>query len=64
MPSAYSHLKNLTATPVQITVTAAITVMGIHAFSVGKPRKVDFISSIPCVNGKTLTIFCITERLF
>lgn len=55
---AYSHLKNLTAIPVQITVTATITTTGNHTFSISKPRKVDFISWIPCVNGKMLTIFC------
>lgn len=54
-----SHLKNFTAILVHITVTAAITATGIHPFFVVKPRKADFISSMPCVSGKTLTIFCI-----
>lgn len=55
----YSHLKNLTAIPVQTTETADITTTGSHQFSAGKPRNADFISSIPCVNGNMLTIFCI-----
>ena len=55
----YSHLKNLTAIPVQTIATADITTTGSHQFSAGKPRNADFISSIPCVNGNMLTIFCI-----
>lgn len=55
----YSHLKNLTAIPVQTIATVDIIMTGSHLFSSGKPRNADFISSIPCVNGNMLTIFCI-----
>lgn len=44
-------------------VTAAITTIGNQAFSIGKPRKADFINRIPCVIGKTHTIFCITAGI-
>lgn len=44
----------------QITVTATIAAIGNHTFSVGKPRKADFINIIPCAIGKIPTIFCIT----
>ena len=44
-------------------VTITITTIGNQVFGVGKPRKVDFISWIPCVIGKTLTIFCITAGI-
>ena len=45
--SPYSHLKNLTPTPAQITVTAAITAADNRQFSAGKPRKAAFISAMP-----------------
>lgn len=41
---SYSHLKNITAIAAQTTVTATITVIGTHTFSIDKPRKVDFIN--------------------
>lgn len=41
---SYSHLKNLTAIPVQIAVTATIITIGNPIFSIGKSRKIDFIS--------------------
>ena len=41
---SYSHLKNLIEIPVQIAVTAIITMIGNKAFSIGNPRKVDFIN--------------------
>ena len=43
----------------QTTVTAAKTVTGSNTFRTGKPRNADFISIMPCVSGKKLTIFCI-----
>ena len=42
-----------------MTVTDDITTIGSHIFAAGKPRNVNFISQIPWVSGKTLTIFCI-----
>lgn len=59
----YSHLKNLTAITVQIIATAAMTAMGNHMFPSFRPRKADFISLMPCVRGKTLTIFCIAAGM-
>ena len=56
----YSHLKKRTASPEQTTVTPAITATGSKTFSPVSPRKVFFISAIPCVKGKKLTHFCIT----
>ena len=52
-------MKHLIATPEQITVTASITNSGIHTFESGVPKKVDFISWMPCVIGKNCTIVCI-----
>ena len=55
----YSHLKHLIEIPKQIRVTALMIITGSNAFSSGIPRNAAFISCIPCVNGKTLIIFCI-----
>ena len=55
----YSHLKHLTATPKQRIVTPSITRTDSHILWNGVPKKVAFISWMPCVMGKNCTIFCI-----
>lgn len=54
----YSHLKKRIATPEQITVTPSITRTGRIGLGIESPKNVAFISSIPCVNGKSRTTLC------
>ena len=49
--------------PKQIIATAHITITGKNALLTGDPRNAAFINWIPCVNGKTLIIFCIADGM-
>ena len=55
----YSQRKKRTARIVQIAVTASMTQIGDRTLPVPIPKNVCFISVMPCVSGKKLTILCI-----
>ena len=55
----HSQRKKRTARTVQSAVTPNMTPIGSKALPVLMPKNVFFIMEIPCVSGKTLTVFCI-----
>ena len=63
IPRTYSHLKNFTAIMLQITAISSIKITAPVTLSVGSPSVTFFSIFIPCVNGRTFTIFCIKSGI-
>ena len=55
----HSQWKKRTARTVQSAVTPNMTPIGSKTLPALMPKNVFFIIAIPCVSGKTRTIFCV-----